>query len=255
MIRWTAKQKALLKKTVESFNRKVRSLQKSLSSADVKKLPKTIKQADLKKSIGTGKDLRDIAKIYERFTKSPKVEFTAQATKWAESEAAKLQRKRNREVAKMRLQHGYDPLQGNTQRFIDEGISFTNLNVKKLTARMLDKYIGTQIKQTTQGGKQAKIAQYQRNMLKRIDTMPNITNLQRKQMKYLIKKLTPEQLMDLHYNSDSLNIGFLYPAPGEEYEAAAMFIEEMEYRIDEWNKQASVSKDVIKYVKYIKCRF
>lgn len=244
-IKWTPKQKSALAKAVKNFNAKIyRQIQKAHEGKNnytpnqvSNMMPSPVTQKELKEYIRTRQDLTNITNMLSRFSRKGAEQEVNGVTRWAIQEAKRLQNRRNRETQKMYGDEKYDPLKGRSQRLRDEGIAYSQTDLKSKNKAQLERYMKTQLGELTGGGKLKKDTQYRLSFIKRIEEMEGITESSRQQVLDILAELTPDQIRTLWYESENLHIGFLYPTPGEEQETINVVINEFNWFIDKWDRK------------------
>lgn len=231
-IQWTAKQKALLARTVKNFNAKVsreelKAKKKGNYGDVVNYLPSRIRQDDLKRFIRTAQDLKKVTNMYARFSRAgaaDKVE-DMDVTRWQYNEARRLQNQRNKQTAK--LSEEYDRFRGSSAKARDEGLAYSKSDLTKKNRRQMERFIDSMLGYTTDAGKYRSEEQYRQNFMAHVESLGGINDRQLNTIKKFLRAVTPEALSKMWYKSDILHMGFLYSPPGEEQTVAETFIEEM----------------------------
>lgn len=244
-IKWTPKQKSALAKAVKNFNAKIyRQIQKAHEGKSnytpnqvANIIPTPVTQKELKEYIRTRQDLTNITNMLSRFSRKGAEKEVNGVTRWAMQEAKRLQNRRNREIQKLYGSEKYDPLKGQSQRLRDEGIAYSQTDLKSKNKAQLERYIKTQLGELTGGGKLKKDIQYRESFIKRIEEMEGITETSRHYVIDILSELTPDQMRTLWYESENLHIGFLYPTPGEEQDTVNIAIKEFNWFIHKWDME------------------
>lgn len=241
-IQWTAKQKALLARTVKNFNAKLtreelKAKKKGNYAEVVNYLPSHIRQDDLKRFIRTAQDLKKVTGIYARFSKAGAADKVKDmdVTRWQYNEARRLQKQRNKQTAE--LQETYDRFKGNSARARDEGIAYSKTDLSKKNRRQTERFIVSMLGFTTDAGRYRKEEQYRQNFIAHVNSLEGINERELRLIKQFLKSVTPDALTKMWYKSDILHIGFLYPPPGEEQSVAETFVEEMLVMIKEMESE------------------
>lgn len=212
-IRWTKNQKQKLEKAIKNFNSKVSRLRDK--HPNDYSIPDKVNKKSVIQNIKTARDLNNLVKRYQRFTKRGNElpsELNPRVSRWLYREAQILQKTRNREIDKIWKENKIDIRYGNTQKAMQEGYNYDRRNLKNLNQKEIETYIDVLTRKTSDKGKSDRAKLYKQNFLSAIRnsdiTMDDKT---RESLERIVNSVTEDELIDLYFNSRYIDVGFLYP--------------------------------------------